>query len=235
MSSIEDAITYPTESDDWIVTVLIGGVMLLLSFLVIPAFIAYGYLVRAIQSNLDGEPEPPTFGDWGELIVDGLKVFVVGLIYMLIPLAVLGFTVGTAIIALLTGSDAGAAAGFGTLMVGLLVGFVLSLIFGYLAVVGIVNFVHKDSFGAAFDVGTIREVGFDSDFAVPWLISVGVFLAAGLVAGVLNIIPFLGGLVGVFLNFYALIVAANLWADGYLAATGGGDGSGQAGVEQTPV
>lgn len=235
MASIEEAVTYPTESDDWIVTVLIGGVMLFLSFLIIPAFIAYGYLVRAIRANLEGEPEPPTFGDWGELIVDGLKVFVIGLVFMIIPMVVMFATVGTAVVAIVSGGEAGAAAGLGTLMLGMLATFVLSLIFGYFAVVGIVNFANEGNVGAAFDVGTLRSVGINGDFAVPWLLSVVVFLAVGLITGVLNIIPFLGALIGVFLNFYALIVASTLWADGYLAATDADGGSGRSEVEETPV
>lgn len=235
MSSIEDALTYPMESDDWIVTVLIGGVMLLLSFLLIPAFIAYGYLVRAIRASLEGEPEPPTFGDWGELIVDGLKVFVVGFVYMLIPMVVMFLTVGTAMVAIFTGGDAGAAAGAGTLIIGMLASFVLALVFGYFAVVGIVNFAHEGRFGAAFDIGTLKDVGIDSDFAVPWLMAVAVFFGVSIITGVLNLIPLLGAIIGIFLNFYALIVAANLWADGFLAASEGSDASGRAGVEETSV
>jgi len=234
MASVESALTYPTESEDWIVTVLIGGIMLLLSFLLVPAFIVYGYLIRAIRANLEGEPEPPTFGDWGELIVDGIKVFVVGIVYMIVPMVVMFFTVGTSVLALATGGDAGAAAGVGTLLVGLLVSFVLMLLFGYFAVVGIVNLAKEGSFGAAFDVGTIKSIGIDGDFAVPWLISVGVFIGINVVVGVLNIVPGLGALVGVFLTFYGLIVAANLWADGFLAAADG-DVGGQPDVEETPV
>lgn len=224
MTSIEDALTYPTESDDWITTVAIGGVMLLLSVFIIPAFIAYGYLGRAIQANLDGEPEPPTFGDWGDLVMDGIKLMVVGFVYMLVPLVVMFVTVGTAVAALLTGTGSGAAAGIGTLLVGFLVSSVLALVFGYFAVVGIVNMVSEDRFGAAFDVETLREVGLDGDFAVPWLLAVGVFVGVSVITGILNVIPFLGALVGVFLNFYALIVASRLWAEGFQAATGQGDG-----------
>ncbi|PSP44346.1 hypothetical protein BRC63_02595 [Halobacteriales archaeon QH_10_70_21] len=235
MSSIEDAITYPMESDDWVVTVLIGGAMFLFSFLIIPAFIGYGYVVRAIQANLEGDPEPPSFGDWGGLIVEGLKFVGITLIYLIIPLAVMFLTVGTAATAVVTGGDAGAAAGAGTLVLGLLVSFVLSLVFGYFAVVGVVNFVHEDSFGAAFDIGTIKDVGLSGDFAVPWLISVGIFIGVSIVTGFLNIIPFLGVIIGVFLNFYAFIVASNLWADGYLEATGAGDAGGSAGFDETPV
>jgi len=235
MQSIEDALTYPTESDDWIVTVLIGGVLTLLSILIIPLFIVYGYLVRAIQANLNGKPEPPTFGDWGELIVDGIKVVVVGLVYMFIPMIVFFVTVGSMVAALIGGGDVGAAIGFGTLIVGMLVTLVLALVFGYFAVVGIVNLAREDRLGAAFDVDTIRSVGLDGDFAVPWLLSIGVFIGISVITSVLNIVPGLGALVGVFLNFYGLIVASTLWADGFLAASEGGDAGGQPGVEETPV
>jgi hypothetical protein len=235
MSSIEEAVTYPMESDDWLKTVLIGGAMLLFSFLLIPAFVAYGYMVRAIQASLEGESEPPAFGDWGGLIVDGLKLFVIGFLYLLIPFIVFAVTVGGAIVGMATGGQTGAAAGFGTLILGLLVFLVLSLVFGYFAAVGIVNFASKDQFGAAFDFGVIKSVGLNSDFAVPWLISVGVFLGVSVITGVLNVIPGLGAIVGVFLNFYALIVAANLWAGGFNEASDGGSTAGRTGVEETPA
>ena len=235
MSSIEDAVTYPMESDDWIKTVLIGGAMLLFSFLLIPAFVAYGYMIRAIQASLEGEPEPPSFGDWGGLIVDGLKVFVIGIVYFLVPLAVMVLTVGGAALAILTGSEAGAAAGAGTLLLGMLATFVLALVFGYFAAVGLVNFAREERFGAAFDVGVVKSVGLNGDFAVPWLVSVGVFLAVGIVTSVLNIIPGLGFVVGVFLNFYALVVAANLWASGFREATEGSGAADRTDVGEAPA
>lgn len=221
MVDIEDALTYPMESDDWLTTVGIGGVMLILSFLIVPMFVAYGYVARAIRANLDGEPEPPTFGDWETIIVDGIKVWAVGFIYMLIPLIVMFLTVGTFFFALLTGSEAGAAAGIGTLIIGMLVSFVLVLVFGYFAVVAIVNMVSEDEFGAAFDVDTLRSVGLDGDFAIPWLIVVGVFFGVGVVVSILNVIPLLGSLIGAFVYFYAFIVASKLWAEGFQAATSG--------------
>ena len=235
MWSTEDAVTYPMESDDWMKTILIGGAMLLFSFLLIPVFVAYGYMIRAIQASFEGEPEPPSFGDWGDLIVDGLKVFVIGVVYFLVPLAVMVLTVGGAALAVFTGSETGAAAGAGTLLLGILATFVLSLVFGYLAAVGLVNFAREERFGAAFDVGVVKSVGLDGDFAVPWLISVGVFLAVGIVTSALNVIPGLGFVVGAFLNFYALLVAANLWAGGFREATDGGSAAGQTGVEETPA
>lgn len=214
MSSIEDSLTYPMESDEWLVTVLIGGVLTFLSFLVVPMFLVSGYLVRAIRANLDGEPEPPTFGDWGELLVDGLKATVIGFVYMLVPLIVMSVTVGGAVVAMATGGDAGAAIGIGGMLVGLLLTFVLTLLFGYLSAVGIVNFAREGRFGAAFDVDVLRDVGFDMGFAVPYLVSVGVLVVAGIVAS----IPVIGFVLGVFVSFYALIVAARLWTDGFTEA-----------------
>lgn len=214
MSSIEDSITYPMEDDDWIVTVLIGGVLSLLSFLIVPLFLVAGYVVRAIRANLEGEPEPPAFGDWGDLLVDGLKAVVIGFLYMLVPFVVMGVTVGTAVMAMATGGDAGVAAGLGGMMVGMLVSFVLFVAFGYLSAVALVNFAREERFGAAFDFGVIRDVAFDGDFAVAYLISIAVFIAASLV----NVVPFIGALIAVFANFYAAIVAANLWADGFTTA-----------------
>lgn len=226
MSSIEDAVTYPMERDDWIVTVLIGGALSLLSVLLIPLFLVAGYIVRTIRANLDGEPEPPEFGDWGELFAEGFKATVIGFVYMLVPLIVMTFTVGASMMAIATGGDAGAAAGIGGMMLGMLVSFVLFVVFGYLSAVALVNFAREERFGAAFDLDVIRDVAFDADFAVPYLLSIAVFVAASLV----NVVPFVGSLVAVFASFYAAIVAANLWAGGFTQALDGDEPQGPAEV-----
>lgn len=207
------------ESDEWIVTVLIGGVLSLLSFLVIPIFLVAGYVVRAIRSNLDDEPEPPEFGNWGELLVVGFKATIIGFLYMLVPFVVMAVTVGGAAMGIATGGEAGAAAGIGGMLIGMFVSFVLLLVFGYLSAVALVNFAREDRFGAAFDVAVIKDVGLDSAFAIPYLISIGIFVAAGLV----NVVPFVGSLLAAFTNFYAAIVAANLWADGFTQALDAGE------------
>lgn len=231
MNDLNDVLTYPTESDDWVKTVLIGGVLSLFGFLLVPLFLVYGYLVRALRANLEGEPEPPTFDAWGELLVDGLKATIIGFVYMLVPLVVMAVTVGGAVLAMATGSEAGAAAGFGGMMLGFFVTIVLMLLFGYLATVAIVNFAREGRFGAAFDVDVISGVALDRAFAVPWLLSVAVFVAASLV----NVVPLIGTLLAVFANFYALVVACALWADGFDEARGAPDVAGRSRVEETPL
>lgn len=212
---IEGAFTYPTERDDWVKTLLIGGVLTFLGVLLIPLFLVYGYFVRAVRDSIDGEAEPPAFGDWGAMLVEGLQAWIIGLVYLLVPLVVAAVTMGGAIAAMATGSRAGAGAGFVGFFGGLALTFVLALVFGYVAVVAVVNFAHEGRFGAGFDVGQLREVGLDPDYAVAWLVSVVGFVVAGVVAG----IPIVGWILGPFAAFYATVVAARLLAGGYLDAT----------------
>jgi len=212
MVSIGDAITYPMESDDWITTILIGGVLLFLSVVIVPIFLVFGYQIRVIRALLDGEREPPTFDEWGELFADGLKAFVVYLIYGLVPLIVFAVTVGGAILAAATGGEEGVAAAVAGVLGGILISSVLFLVFGYFAAVGLVNFARHDSFGAAFDVGTIIEIGTTGEFLIAYLIAVLVGIGFGIVAG----IPILG----LFVAFYAQIVTAYIWTEGYGDAAG---------------
>lgn len=234
MTSISDALTYPTEHEDWLKTILIGGVLSFLGFLLLPLLPVYGYVVRAIRRSLEGDPQPPIFDEWGELFTDGLQALVIGIVYMLIPLLVGAITVGGSLLSVLTGTRGGVAAGLAGFAVGALIVLVLSLIFGYLAVAALVNFARTGEFGAAFDFGTLREVAFDGEYAVAWLLSVAVFIGAGVVSSVLNFIPIIGTVISAFVFFYAQIVAAPLWASGYTAArqgdVSGGGSPGEAAI-----
>lgn len=207
-------VTYPMESDDWARTITIGGVLFFFSFLLVPLFVAYGYLVRTMRHSLAQDPEPPVFDDWSELLVDGAQAWLIGVVYMLVPLVVASLTIGGSVVAIATGNEATAAVGFGGLWLGLLLSMILSLAFGYLAVVGFVNFADKDRFGAAFDVETIRTVALDREYAVLWLLSIGIFF----VASVVSAIPFIGWILTPFATFYAAVIAASLWADGFSQA-----------------
>lgn len=214
----ESALTYPMESENWIVTVLVGGLLTLFSFLLVPIFLVYGYVLRVFRSGIAEDAEPPVFDDWGELLVQGLVAFVVILVYMLVPLVVFGVSVGGAVLGFVTGSDAGVGLGIVAILVGGLVSTVLAIVFGYFAVVGLANYAHEGRAGAAFDLGTIRAVAFDRDYAVAFLVGVAFLFGAALLTGVLSTIPFVGAVVGVFVTFYAQVAAAYVWGQGYAAA-----------------
>ncbi|MDZ5810766.1 DUF4013 domain-containing protein [Halorubrum sp. AD140] len=69
------SVLYPSR-DGW-ETVLVGGVMILFLWLIIPLFIAAGYFLRLTRAAGRGDVEPPAFDDWWGLLVDGVKLVLV--------------------------------------------------------------------------------------------------------------------------------------------------------------
>jgi hypothetical protein len=209
---IESLLTYPMESDDWVVTILIGTVLTLVSFLLIPIFLLYGYLVRVLRAGMTDAPEPPVFDDWGSLFVEGLVATVIIFVYQLIPIVVFAVTVGGSVVAMATGTRTGAGLGVAGFFGGFLVSSVLALVFGYVGLIGVANYAREGDFGAGFDVGVVTDVATSGEYAVPWAVGVLILLVAGVVGG----IPILGQAV----VFYALIVAMKLVGQGFAAARG---------------
>jgi len=213
-------IRYPTNSDNWIKTVLIGGVLTLLSIFIVPAFFVYGYTLRVLRAGMADEADPPVFDDWGTLLKEGVVAFVIVIIYQLIPLLVMAVTVGGSMAAILSGSEAGAGVGLVGLFGGLALSTLLALVFGYVTLIGLANYAHEGAFGAAFDVDVIRTVAVDGAYAIPWLYGIGILIGAAVVASILGIVPIIGAIAGVFVTFYGQIAAAWVWGKGFSDATG---------------
>jgi hypothetical protein len=228
MVAIEESVSYPTENDDWLKIILIGGVLSLLSFLVIPVILVYGYIIRLIRARFDDRAEPPEFDDWETLLTDGVRAMIILVAYFLIPAIVGAITIGGSVLAIATGTRGGAAAGIGGLLIGGLLTFALGLVFGYVAVAALLNFAREDSIGAGFDFGALRPILVDGDYAVAWLAAVAVFFVTSFITGVVNGVPFIGAVITAFVFFYAQMVAAYLWADGFTDAVGGAARSGAA-------
>ncbi len=217
---LQESCTFPMESDSWIKTIAIGTILTIFGFLIVPIILVYGYIVRVIRHSLQGSSKPPEFGDWGELFIEGIQAWVIGIIYMIIPFLVAGITIGGSIMAIATGSQSGATAGLAGVTGGLIITFILMLVFGYLATVGIVNFANERRFSAGFDFGVIKNVALNGNYVIAWISSVIVFFVASIIGGILSIIPLLGFIIASVIFFYAYIVAANLWAGGFSTARG---------------
>jgi len=206
----QEALNYPRNSDSTVKNVAIGGILLFLSFLFVPALAAFGYVVRSLRGVLNGVEEPPEFDEWGELLADGVKAFAIALAYSLVP----------ALIAIVAVVTSGATLGLtgpgrsGGLVVALIAlgAFalltVVSLLLAYVLPAAIVAWVRTDSLGAAFSPAELRVLAFSKTYATGWAVAVGISLLGGILVGVLNAV-LIGALLAPFITFYANVAGAH--------------------------
>ncbi|ELZ34994.1 hypothetical protein C474_01497 [Halogeometricum pallidum JCM 14848] len=211
-----DALSYLKNSDDWIPTLVIGGVLSVLSALILPAFILQGYYVRVLRGAAKEERAAPSFTDWGGLAVDGIKLFLINIVFalvVLIPTLVVLFAVfGVSSVTTdpTTGAPNAAAGIVGLLATLLVVAF--GLIVGYFAPAAYANFAIEDSLGAAFDLSTVLSGAATSEYFKGWLLAIVAGVVLGLVGAALSVV-----VVGIFVLFYAQVVTYYLFGRGFAA------------------
>ncbi|KTG10069.1 hypothetical protein AUR64_10745 [Haloprofundus marisrubri] len=215
---ISDSLNYLRESDDAVSTVLVGGILLLLGFLILPLFTVAGYLVRVLRGTADGDERAPAFGDWVEMTVDGLFAAVVGFVYFVLPslvVGLVGFLVLGTVFVVVPGEPSP------TPTLSPLVGFVITLVtvVGSLAIwaaglyvgpAAVTNYATTGRLGAAFAGRTLWQAVTTRTYATAWLSAVAILFASGILGGLLAA-TFVGGLLTTFVTFYALVAAAYLF------------------------
>ena len=201
---ITDAITYLKESDQVWRTSIIGGLLLLFAFLLIPLFVVWGYVLRVLDRTASGDETAPAFEDWGELTVEGAKAFVILLAYSLLPIVVGGVLFGA--VAIAAGGEFGSIAAAGAVLVGL-VTFALVVAAAYVVPAALANYAEERRIGAGFERETLRPVLTSGTYATGWLLALGIVIVGSFAAGILASVPFVGAVLGAIVSFYALISA----------------------------
>jgi hypothetical protein len=215
---LSDALSYPLNGDSWLRTILVGGLLSLLTVFVIPVFFLQGYYVRILRGASTGETDAPEFSDWGDLLVDGLKLFAVNLLVSLVVFVAMFvvaaiFGAGSLLSGAGPAADPGSGAGgifavFGA--VGFLLFLAVVLAIGYVAPGMFANFAREDSIAAAFDVSTVVAGVTTSEYLVAWVLAVVVGLVLGTIASLLSIV-----VVGIFGLFYVQVVTYYLFGRGF--------------------
>ncbi len=226
MESLGRVVTYPTNRDDWLPTVVVGGILLFLSVLVVPLVLVAGYVIRVIKQTQRGIAEPPLFSDVRSLLVDGLRGGIVTLVYLFVPATVAAVTVGGAVVSFASGGPVGATVG--RLVVGSTLSGALGLLFGYVGAAALVNFAREDRLAAAVDFAVLKQVLVHEDYASAWVVA----LVGFALVSFLPSIPVIGWILVPFAGFYALVVAGTLVSDGFAAAIESTDVPGRVGDEQ---
>ncbi|WP_162224473.1 DUF4013 domain-containing protein [Halorussus amylolyticus] len=227
----ETAVKYLVESDDGTETILVGGVLTLFAWLLIPAVFVAGYLQRVLVRTNSRDPAP-SFDDWGDLFAEGLKAIAVTLAYLVVPVALLiAVTASVLLVSVETTSTTAAdpVAAVGPNALGLVVilgGFALAAITGLLAwyalPAALARLALEGRLGAAFELRAIRRVVTTESYATGWLVALVVLVVGGALVSGLASIPFVGWALIPFAVFYLDVVAFALYGQAYRDATGTG-------------
>jgi len=217
---LDEALSYPRDDDDPLMPFLIGSGLLLVSFVIGVTIIPlYGYLLQVLDDGRTGARGLPEFEDWETIIVDGLKMFVVNLLYTGIPGVIMGVVVSITVFAALFSGflDQGAGA---VILVVLLVGGLVSLLALALVIAGSLmmpaalgRMRAEDDFSAALEVREVFAIAKNSDYLVAVVLAWIVAFVFGLVGGLLSII-----LVGLPILVYGFMVTFHLYGQGYARA-----------------
>ena len=174
-------------------------ILLVISTIIFPLIM--GYAVR-IYSGVKPAPEP---GNWVGMFIDGLKLWIIGIIYA-IPIFILAL-----IFVIPAGMMSDPMTALGTIGIGLIVMLIVGLIITLISTIGMIRFAQKDSMGQAFAFGAILEhigrIGWGS-----YIIALIVLWIAGIVfgfiVGILSAIPIIGWLIALFLSPFWIIFVA---------------------------
>jgi len=221
----EDALRFPFAGDDSARNILIGGVLVLLSPLVLPLLPLFGYYLRVVKAGIDDDETPPAFEEWVELSVEGLKAVVVSFVYFLLPLVITligGIVVGVGALLGQERAVSGVATGLG--IVGAL--FILAsllaiLVATYVFPAALAYMAKSGDIADAFAFSSIFDVAFSVEYLVAGLLGIAAVVLIGIVNTVLTLFTLgLFVLLAVFVQFYAQAVFFYLFGRGYANARG---------------
>jgi hypothetical protein len=212
---------YVFDDDRWITKILIAAAILALGILfswmlliplILAGFLLGGYGIEITRRVLQGStPVLPEWDNWGDLLVDGLKAWVIGLIYalpMIIVSVCLSIPIGIA------SEDAQEVSSVFSAFMSCL-NFLWGIVMGLLLPAAIASFVAEGEVSAAFRFGDVFNL-VRHNFGTYVLV-----LVIGWVASIIGGLGLLACGVGFLVTApYAGWITAHLRGQAYLVAKG---------------
>lgn len=222
---INKAFRFVFDDKQWISKLLIGVLMTLTGFLIVPALILQGYLVKIIRQVMGGQDnELPEWSDYGNLLRDGFFVTVGQLIWFLpliLLLIIVGVTTG-GFASMVEGSDVSGLIGAGGGLLILCLSLLLVVAALFLTPALLIQYAIKGEFGALFRFSEISDLirNHLADILIVFLVTLVASFVISLVVGVAALIPCLGWIVGLVVGLamgpYITFVTGHLY--GQIAA-----------------
>jgi hypothetical protein len=176
-----------------------------------------GYTVRVFR----GDTPAPEVTDWVALTIDGIKYFVISLIYAIPSLVILFVTMGSVIIALASGKMPEMTSGIEGFVFGMIIFIIVAVICGLFGMIGIIRFARTGSMGEAFNFAEIKEtigkIGW-IPYILAFIVMFLVQLIVSIALSVITMIPVLGLLIELVFVAPVAIFEARYFARVYESA-----------------
>jgi hypothetical protein len=183
VDNITESLKYPLS--DWTKILILT----IISIIPIVNFMSAGYMLRIIKWTFAGMDEVPGFDDLGELFIDGIKILIVSIVYMIVPLII--YFVALLPLMLSDPSNPSALLSGITIVI-LLIDILVAIIFALVLYPAIVNMALYDSeLGAAFRfseiLDRIKSIGWGN--YILWIIAI--IITSAIVGVILGIVGFI--------------------------------------------
>jgi hypothetical protein len=159
-------------------------VLLIISSIIFPLIL--GYELEVYRGKKPA-PEPE---NWGKLFIDGIKLLVIEIIYLIPTFIILFLSIGAAVLAVT--SPTAAMGLWGSFAAGILITLIVAFITGLFMAMGVIRFARTGSMGEAFNftaiLDRIGKIGWGSYI----LALIVVTVVAGIIGFILSVIPFIG-------------------------------------------
>ena len=191
----------------WVLLVIISAIPIV-------NIMSNGYIIRVMR----GTKPAPELEDYVQLFIDGLLYFVIMFIWMIPVIIAAMIFFGGAFFALMSGSDALGIAGAGSIFIGIPITFIITILCGLFAYIGVVRFARMGKFGEAFAFGAIKDkigaIGW-ANYIIALIVMFIVMFILAFILGILALIPILGWILlfaGIpFLNIFYARFISNLY------------------------
>ncbi len=205
-------------------TLLIGTILLIIP---IVNLLVSGYVLKVAEDTIKGKNKLREFAisDIVEYIVKFVFSAIIGIVYMIVPLVIIGIGVGGAFVSMLSDplalADPMAATELimNSLAAGgifIAIGAILMLIAAILLPMAIMKWLKAGSLGAAFNIADVAKNALTANYLITLVVaivySIVVSIVAALIAGLLAITVVLPLIVMAFAGFITNVAVMSMYA-----------------------
>ena len=164
-----------------------------LSIIPIVNFMSLGYLLDTAEESMKKKKDLPEWQDFARLFVEGVKGFIIGIIYM-IPIFILGALVFKSVaMSFLNFDTAFLVQNLALMGTSVIILALIALLIGYFSLGALMRYSKLRNMKEAFNFKAISKKVFTAKYFVAWFIGLVIFV---LVSAVFSLIPVIGQILG---------------------------------------